>query len=138
MAGYGARFIEGKRREPGDDLMSAVLAGTVSDEQGRNRPLTDIELLMLFNLLIVAGSETTRNSIALGMVALIDHPDQLRALREDRSLMPTAVDEILRWTSATVYNRRTATRDLELVGHPTAGGGAGRGRPRTPSGPATR
>jgi cytochrome P450 len=72
---------------------------------------------MFFNLLVVAGSETTRNSIALGMVALIEHPDQLDALRDDRSLMPTAVEEILRWTSATLYNRRTATRDTELGGH---------------------
>ena len=77
---------------------------------------------MFFNLLVVAGSETTRNSIALGMVALIEHPDQLEALRSDRSLMPTAVEEILRWTSATLYNRRTATRDTELGGHVIAAG----------------
>ena len=64
---------------------------------------------MFFNLLVVAGSETTRNSIALGMVALIEHPEQLEALRDDRSLMPSAVEEILRWTSATLYNRRSVT-----------------------------
>ncbi len=86
------------------------------------RPLSDLELLMFFNLLVVAGSETTRNSIALGMVALIEHPDQLEALRSDRSLMPTAVEEILRWTSATLYNRRTATRATELGGQPIAAG----------------
>jgi cytochrome P450 len=74
-------------------------------------------MLMFFNLLVVAGSETTRNSIALGMAALIEHPDQLEALRRDRSLMTTAVEEILRWSSATLYNRRTATRATELRGH---------------------
>ena len=77
---------------------------------------------MFFNLLVVAGSETTRNSIALGMVALIDHPEQLDALRVDRSLMPSAVEEILRWTTATLYNRRTATRDTDLNGHRIAQG----------------
>ena len=85
--------------------------------RGESRGLTDLELLMFFNLLVVAGSETTRNSIALGMVALIDHQDQLRSLRDDRSLMPSAVEEILRWTTATLYNRRTATRDTDLHGH---------------------
>lgn len=79
-------------------------------------PLSDLELLMFFNLLVVAGSETTRNSIALGMVALVEHPEQFDALRSDRGLMATAVEEILRWTTATTYNRRTATRDVELRG----------------------
>ncbi len=51
------------------------------------------------------------------MVALIENPDQLEALRDDRSLMPTAVEEILRWSSATTYNRRTATRDTAIGGH---------------------
>jgi cytochrome P450 len=55
-------------------------------------------------------------------VALIEHPDQLAALRDDRSLMAPAVEEILRWTSATLYNRRTATRATELGGFPIAPG----------------
>jgi cytochrome P450 len=67
-------------------------------------------------LVFVAGSETTRNSIAGGLLALIERPDQLTALQRDRSLVPSAVEEILRWTSATAYNRRTATRDVELGG----------------------
>ena len=91
-------------------MISVAAHARIEDDGGGIRPLTDLELLMFFNLLVVAGSETTRNSIALGMVALIEHPDQLAALRDDRSLMPTAVEEILRWTSATLYNRRTATR----------------------------
>src|SRR5581483_9442867 len=53
----------------------------------------------------------------LGMAAFVEHPDQLDALRRDPSLMPTAVEEILRWTSPTLYNRRTATRDTEVRGH---------------------
>ncbi len=116
MAAYGAELIADKKARPGDDIVSAVAQAQIEDENGDARPLTDMELLMFFNLLVVAGSETTRNSIALGLVALIEHPDQLEALRSDRSLMPTAVEEILRWTTATLYNRRTATRPTELGG----------------------
>ncbi len=116
MAAYGSELIAAKRKVPGDDIISAVARALIEDDLGASRPLTDLELLMFFNLLVVAGSETTRNSIALGMVALIEHPDQLEALRNDRSLMPTAVEEILRWTSATLYNRRTTTRPTELGG----------------------
>jgi cytochrome P450 len=122
MAAYGTDLIAEKRASPGDDIISVVAHARIDDGPGEPRPLSDLELLMFFNLLVVAGSETTRNSIALGMVALIEHPDQLAALREDRSLMPTAVEEILRWTSATLYNRRTATCDTELGGRPIGQG----------------
>ncbi len=71
---------------------------------------------MFFSLLVAAGSETTRNSIAGGVLALMDRPDDWEALRADRSLLPSAIEEILRWTSATIYNRRTATEDVELHG----------------------
>ncbi len=117
MTEYGNRFIEEKKVCPGQDIISAVVGATIDGDDGQLEPLTDLELVMFFNLLVVAGSETTRNSIALGMVALIDHSEQLCALRDDRSLMAGAVEEILRWTSATLYNRRTATRDTELDGH---------------------
>ena len=71
---------------------------------------------MFFNLLITAGSETTRNAIALGLAALIDHPDQLEVVRTQPDVMATAVEEILRWSSPTLYNRRTATRDARIAG----------------------
>ena len=122
MAAYGTALIAEKKQRPGDDIISVVAHAGIEDGGGDHRPLSDLELLMFFNLLVVAGSETTRNSIALGMVALIEHPDQLEALRSDRSLMATAVEEILRWTSATLYNRRTATRATELGGHAIAAG----------------
>jgi cytochrome P450 len=116
MVAYGTRFVAEKRLVAGKDLISTLAQAEFEDEEGVRGPMTEHELLMFFNLLVVAGSETTRNSIALGMVALIEHPDQLEALRDDRSLMPTAVEEILRWTSATTYNRRTATRETTLGG----------------------
>jgi cytochrome P450 len=116
MAAYGTALIERKRAEGGDDIMATVARATVEDENGGLEPLSELELLMFFNLLIAAGSETTRNAIALGMAALIDHPSQWDMLRHDLSVWPGAVEEILRWSSPTLYNRRTATRDVEMAG----------------------
>jgi cytochrome P450 len=93
-----------------------VALATIEDSDGRSGSLSDLELLMFFNLLIAAGSETTRNAIALGMAALIEHPEQWDLLRHDRSVCPGAVEEILRWSSPTLYNRRTATCDVEVAG----------------------
>jgi cytochrome P450 len=116
MAEYGSRLIADKRRSPGADIISVVARAQIDDDGAGPRPLSDLELLMFFNLLVVAGSETTRNSIALGMVALVEHPDQLDALVRRPELMPAAVEEILRWTTATLYNRRTATRAASIGG----------------------
>jgi cytochrome P450 len=122
MAAYGASLIADKSRSPGADIISVLMEAATEGDGPEALPLTEFELLMFFNLLVVAGTETTRNSIALGMVALIDHPEQLAALRDDRSMMPSAVEEILRWTSATTYNRRTATRPAEVGGQSIATG----------------
>jgi cytochrome P450 len=116
MVGYGSGLIDEKRRRPTDDMLSAVVHATLAGDDGTVEALNPAELSAFFSLLFVAGSETTRNSIAGGLLALIESPDQLVALRADRSLMPSAVEEILRWTSATAYNRRTATADVELGG----------------------
>ncbi|MGZ4754673.1 MAG: cytochrome P450 [Acidimicrobiia bacterium] len=116
MVAYGADLIDEKRRSPSDDMLSAVIHATLEGAGGEVEALTPAETSAFFSLLFVAGSETTRNSIAGGVLALIEFPDQLAALRADRSLVSTAVEEILRWTSATAYNRRTATRDVELGG----------------------
>ena len=111
MFAYGTTLLELKRREPAEDLLSVVSHGLIDGE-----PLTDMEQHMFFSLIIAAGSETTRNSIALGMLALTERPDALDNLRDDRSLLPNAVEEVLRWASSTPYNRRTATRDVEIGG----------------------
>lgn len=116
MFEYGGRLIAAKRRDPGDDLLSAMVHGQVEGPTGALEALPELELQMFFNLLVAAGSETTRNSIAIGVLALIDHPDQWAALRAERALVPGAVEEMLRWASSTPYNRRTATREIVLDG----------------------
>lgn len=122
MFEYGTALVAEKRRTPGDDMLSAVVHGSITDGDGTAAPPTDLEALMFFNLLIAAGSETTRNSLAVGLLALIEHHEAWDALQRDAALMPTAVEEILRWASSTAYNRRTATRDTMLDGRRLAAG----------------
>ena len=78
--------------------------------------LSDLEFDLFFELLAVAGNETTRNLISHGMLALIEHPDERRRLIDDRSLLPSAVDEMLRYASPVMYMRRTSRHDLEVRG----------------------
>ncbi|HTO00779.1 MAG TPA: cytochrome P450 [Microthrixaceae bacterium] len=114
MFAYGAALIETRRREPGEDLLSAAIHGTVDDGESV-RSLRDDELQLLFSLLVAAGTETTRNTIAVGVAALAERHQQWISLDQKRSLLPNAVEEMLRWASSTPYNRRTATQDV-LVG----------------------
>ena len=111
MYAYGQSLIAAKRAEPTDDMLSVVANATV-DSGG----LSDLELYLFFSLLFSAGAETTRNAVAGGLLALAEHPDQLALLRADPSLLATAVEEMVRWTSPSPSKRRTATRDVELGG----------------------
>jgi cytochrome P450 len=117
MAAYGRELIARRRASPGDDLLSIAIGAELPDESGAPRRLRDDEVLPFLSLLLVAGSETTRNAIAGGLLALIERPEALAALGSGRGPRAAAVEEILRWTSPTAYNRRTATRDAKLVGH---------------------
>ena len=111
MYAYGQELIASKRAQPTDDMLSVVANATVDDDG-----LSDLELYLFFSLLFSAGAETTRNSVAGGLLALADHPEQLQALRADLGLLPTSVEEMVRWTSPSPSKRRTATRDVELGG----------------------
>ncbi|VEG57880.1 cytochrome P450 [Mycolicibacterium aurum] len=110
MFTFGQELIAAKRAEPSDDMLSVVV-------NSADPELSDIESYLFFNLLFSAGAETTRNSIAGGLLALIENPDAYRALREDRDLLPTAIEEMVRWTSPSPSKRRTATRPATLGGH---------------------
>jgi cytochrome P450 len=120
MVSYGRALIAEKRARPTDDMLSNVVHAQLPDEEPPG--LTDDELYMFFSLLFAAGSETTRNAIAGGLHALVQHPDQLHALRADPALMPNATEEVLRWTSPSPSKRRTATVATELAGEKIAPG----------------
>lgn len=114
MYEYGQQLIASKRAEPTDDMLSVVANATVDELDG---PVpSDLEVYLFFSLLFSAGAETTRNAVAGGLLALTEHPEQLRALRANRDMLPTAVEEMLRWTSPSPSKRRTATRDVTLCG----------------------
>jgi cytochrome P450 len=101
-----------RRLSPADDLVS-VLATSGSEGGGGGgggEQLSEAELAMFLIQLLVAGNETTRNLLSAGLAALAEHPDQWAALRADRSLVPGAVEELLRWTTPVISFMRTATR----------------------------
>ena len=116
MSEYSTRLLDEKRACPADDILSTVVHARLPDEAEPGGPLTELEQEMFFHLLVAAGSETTRNSIAAGLLALVERPEQWAALQADRSLLPGAVEEMLRWASSTVYNRRTATQAVTRHG----------------------
>jgi cholest-4-en-3-one 26-monooxygenase len=102
----------------GVDSLASSLAGAEVDGQR----LTADEIALYFGLLLYAGNGPTRNAISAGMLALMEHPEQLRLLQDDPSLITPATEEILRWATPVLHFRRTATRDHELRGQRIAVG----------------
>lgn len=110
---YGRRIGAERRDHPRDDLLTRLVEAEVDGES-----LTDPEYCNFFQILVFAGNETTRTAISQGVHALITNPDELERLRADRTLVRTAVEEILRWSTPIMYFRRTAMRDTEIRGVP--------------------
>jgi cytochrome P450 len=109
---YAHLLADEKRRRPGDDVMSILLA-QVDDDGGR----VDVaEFENMFWLFAVAGNETLRNGLPGACIALLEHPRAQSELRADPAAMPRAVDEMLRWWTPVMTFRRTATADCELGG----------------------
>ena len=102
---------EDRRRQPRNDLSSVLANATINGE-----PVPTFELFSLYFLVMVAGHDTTRNSISSGLLALLEHPDQLAALRRTPQLIETGADEIVRWTTPVNHFSRTATTDYVLRG----------------------
>jgi len=117
MMSYSNGIRSEKRTRPADDIATTLLAAEVDGEK-----LTDLEFDMFFMLLINAGGDTTRNLVAGGMLELIHHPEERRKLAADPSLLPGAIEEMLRWVTPVIHFRRTATRDTELHGERIAAG----------------
>jgi cytochrome P450 len=108
---YAGRQADLRRDAPRDDLISRLLNPKIDGE-----PLSDHEFKNFFTLLVAAGNDTTRYTMAAGLEALIAHPDQLELLRSQPELMDSAVEEMLRWGTVTMHFRRTATQDTEVAG----------------------
>jgi cholest-4-en-3-one 26-monooxygenase len=117
MYAYADGLCEARRSEPQDDLMSVLLAAEVDGER-----LTQLQIDLFFLLLQNAGSETTRNLITSGTLALLDDPAQMDRLRADPDLLPVAIEELLRYVTPVVQFCRTAVTDTEIGGQSIAAG----------------
>lgn len=110
-AAYLWEAMQARKADPGDDLLSTLLVAEVEGER-----LAEDEVLGFCMSLLVAGNETTRHLISGGLLALAERPEQWERLREEPSLLPTAVEELLRWVTPFIGFCRTATRDVEVDG----------------------
>jgi cytochrome P450 len=115
---YGRRLAEQRLAQPRQDLVSSLLHGA-----GGQPPLLGRDFDAMFLLLVVAGNETTRSAISLGVQAFLEHPDQWDLLRRlGPAALPSATEEVLRWTTPLHHFRRTATRDTVLAGRSIGAG----------------
>lgn len=108
---YFSALTASRRENPTDDLASAIANGTIDGEL-----MSDMDTVSYYVIVASAGHDTTKDAISGGLRALIDNPDQLARLREDPSLMPTAVEEMIRWSTPVKEFMRTATADTEVRG----------------------
>jgi cytochrome P450 len=106
MFAFGRDLAEQRRREPRDDIMTQLVQAGLSQR----------EMDVYFVLLATAGNETTRHTISHGLIALLEHPDQLERLKHDPSLGQPAAEEMLRWATPVHHFRRTAAQDTQLRG----------------------
>ncbi len=108
---YFTRLLEEKKKNPADDLVSLFTQLEVDGE-----PLPLMDQLAWCLIIVVAGNETTRNGTSGGMLAFIEHQEELRRLQRDPSLLPSAIEEVVRWTSPIIHFGRTAAEDFDLRG----------------------
>ena len=106
---YYMKLIAQRRKDPGDDLVSALVHGDMGGEK-----MSDMDVLANCLLLILGGQETTRNAMSGGMMQLMQEPEQRARVTADRSLIRSAIEEFLRWTSPITHLMRTATDDAVL------------------------
>jgi cytochrome P450 len=111
MFQYFTELTAARRANPTDDLASTISNATINGE-----PLSDIETVSYYAIIAAAGHDTSSASIAGGMHALLEHPDQMARLQKDPSLMPLAVEEMIRWTTPVKEFMRTAQRDYDIRG----------------------
>jgi cholest-4-en-3-one 26-monooxygenase len=108
---YFSKLVEEKKKNPQDDLVTVFTQARVDGE-----PLPFMDVLAFCLIIVIAGNETTRNATSGGMLAFIQHQDELRKVQRNPSLLPKAVEEVVRWTSPIIHFARTATEDVEIRG----------------------
>ncbi|WP_041311343.1 cytochrome P450 [Mycobacterium sp. JS623] len=114
---YFSQLTASRREHPTDDLASAIANGSIDGE-----PLSDVDTASYYVIVASAGHDTTKDAISGGLLALIENPSELERLRQNMDLMPTAVEEMIRWTTPVKEFMRTAAEDTVIRGVPIAKG----------------
>jgi cytochrome P450 len=114
--GYAMELTAEKRRTPADDIWSTLASAVITGDDGEQFRLPANELEFFFFVLAFAGSDTTKNALAIGLQTFVANPEQIERYREDEALRPSAVEEVLRWASPVAYWTRTAKVDVEMDG----------------------
>jgi cytochrome P450 len=113
---YALELTAQKRRNPVDDIWSTLTSAVITDENGEQLSIPGTELEIFFFVLALAGSDTTKNALAAGLQAFVANPGQIKRYRADEAIRPTAVEEVLRWSTPVAFWTRTAKIDLEIDG----------------------
>ena len=119
---YAMELTAEKRRNPTDDIWSTLASAVITGDDGEQFSLPENELEFFFFVLAFAGSDTTKNALAIGLQAFVANPGQMERYREREDLRPSAVEEVLRWASPVAYWTRTAKVDVEMDGQHIAEG----------------
>jgi cytochrome P450 len=114
---YFSQLTASRREQPTDDLASAIANGRIDGE-----PLSDVDTASYYVIVASAGHDTTKDAISGGLLALIENPSELQRLRTNLDLMPTAIEEMIRWTTPVKEFMRTAAEDTSVRGVPIAKG----------------
>jgi cytochrome P450 len=113
---YAMELTAEKRRNPTDDIWSTLASAVITGDGGEQFSLATNELEFFFFVLAFAGSDTTKNALAIGLQAFVANPEQIERYREEETLRSGAVEEVLRWASPVAYWTRTAKVDIEMDG----------------------
>jgi cytochrome P450 len=114
--GYAMELTAEKRRNPADDIWSTLASAVITGDDGEQFSLPANELEFFFFVLAFAGSDTTKNALAIGLQAFVANPEQIQRYHDEGALRPSAVEEVLRWASPVAYWTRTAKVDVEMDG----------------------
>jgi cytochrome P450 len=112
--GYAMELTAEKRRNPADDIWSTIASGVITGEDGEQFRLAANELEFFFFVLAFAGSDTTKNALAIGLQALVANPEQIERYRDEEAVRSSAVEEVLRWASPVAYWTRTTKVDIDM------------------------
>lgn len=113
---YALELTAEKRRNPADDIWSTLTSAVVTDEDGEQLSIPSNELEIFFFVLALAGSDTTKNALAAGLQAFVANPGAIDRYRADEAIRPSAVEEVLRWSTPVAFWTRSTKVDVEMDG----------------------